>query len=112
MSDNQDFIIENGVLKQYAGPGGDVAIPEGVTEIAAFCFEHCDTLTRAALPESVQRISLRAFYDCRNLREVVFSRNLSSVGEAAFDCCEKLERFVVPEDNETFQVKNAAQASG
>ena len=112
MSDNQDFIIENGVLKQYAGPGGDVAIPEGVTEIAAFCFEHCDTLTRAALPESVQRISLRAFYDCRNLREVVFSRNLSSVGEAAFDCCEKLGRFVVPEDNETFQVKNGLLMSG
>lgn len=29
MSGNSDFAIENGVLVQYNGPGGDVVIPEG-----------------------------------------------------------------------------------
>ena len=33
MENMQDFVIENGVLEKYKGPGGDVAIPEGVTEI-------------------------------------------------------------------------------
>lgn len=33
MNGNQDFVIENGVLKKYTGPGGEVVIPEGVTEI-------------------------------------------------------------------------------
>ena len=33
MSGNQDFVIENGVLQKYKGPGGDVTIPEDVTEI-------------------------------------------------------------------------------
>ena len=30
MSDSKDFIIENGVLKEYVGSGGDVVIPDGV----------------------------------------------------------------------------------
>ena len=30
MSENKDFVIENGVLKKYNGPGGEVVIPEGV----------------------------------------------------------------------------------
>jgi hypothetical protein len=29
MSNASDFVIENGVLKNYVGPGGDVVIPEG-----------------------------------------------------------------------------------
>ena len=33
MSNINDFVIENGVLKKYVGPGGDVIIPEGVTSI-------------------------------------------------------------------------------
>ena len=33
MSNASDFIIENGVLKKYVGPGGTVVIPEGVTTI-------------------------------------------------------------------------------
>ena len=30
---SQDFIIEDGKLKEYLGQGGDVIIPEGVTSI-------------------------------------------------------------------------------
>lgn len=33
MENMQDFVIENGVLEKYKGPGGDVTIPEGVKEI-------------------------------------------------------------------------------
>ena len=33
MSSASDFVIENGVLTEYKGPGGDVVIPEGVTSI-------------------------------------------------------------------------------
>lgn len=30
MGNKQDFVIENGVLTKYTGPGGDVTIPEAV----------------------------------------------------------------------------------
>lgn len=33
MSNTNDFIIENGILKKYVGTGGEVVIPEGVKEI-------------------------------------------------------------------------------
>ena len=39
MSNASDFIIENGVLKKYVGPGGDVVIPEGVTAIGELAFD-------------------------------------------------------------------------
>ena len=39
MSNASDFIIENGVLKKYVGPGGDVTVPEGVTAIKDDAFE-------------------------------------------------------------------------
>ena len=45
MENNQDFVIENGVLTKYNGPGGDVTIPEGVTEIGGSAFDGCKKLT-------------------------------------------------------------------
>ena len=30
MSNTSDFVIENGVLLEYVGPGGDVVMPDGV----------------------------------------------------------------------------------
>jgi len=40
-----DFEIdENGVLTKYNGNGGDVVIPEGVTEIVASTFRYYSSL--------------------------------------------------------------------
>lgn len=44
MSKACDFIIENSVLKKYVAPGGDVAIPEGVTSISSYAFSGCSRL--------------------------------------------------------------------
>ena len=44
MSNPGDFIIENGVLKKYVGPGGDVVIPDGVTSIGEEAFRACSSL--------------------------------------------------------------------
>lgn len=40
MSNPSDFVIEDGVLKKYVGPGGDVVIPEEVTGV--FSVPFCD----------------------------------------------------------------------
>jgi hypothetical protein len=45
MSNASDFVIENGILKEYVGSGGEVVIPEGVTGIAYGVFGNsCDQL--------------------------------------------------------------------
>ena len=61
MSNASDFVIENGVLKNYVGPGGDVVIPEGVTSIADHAFFHCRPLERIVIPDSVTNIGALAF---------------------------------------------------
>ena len=40
MSNANDFVIENGVLKKYVGPGGDVVVPKGVTVIGEEAFSN------------------------------------------------------------------------
>lgn len=52
MSNANDFIIENGVLKKYTGPGGDVVIPEGIKNISNFAFQNV-TLISLTLPSSM-----------------------------------------------------------
>ena len=40
----EDFIIVGGMLKKYNGAGGDVVIPEGVTEIGDNAFFGCTSI--------------------------------------------------------------------
>ena len=35
----EDYVIENGVLLEYKGEGGDIVIPEGVTKIGKEVFQ-------------------------------------------------------------------------
>ena len=51
-ADENGFIIEDGVLTGYTGPGGDVVIPEGVKEIAQYAFYNCNTIKKICFPKS------------------------------------------------------------
>ena len=65
-----DFVIESGILKQYSGPGGNVIIPEGVTDIGCGTFWGGHGLSRVVVPAHVTRIQARAFGGCPNLKQV------------------------------------------
>ena len=67
MSSAGDFIIVNGVLKEYRGPGGDVVIPEGVRSIGSKAFYKCG-LTSVTIPDSVTSIGGYAFQGCSKLQ--------------------------------------------
>ena len=72
----QDFngtIDENGVLTYYRGNEATVVIPDGVTGIGDYAFEHCCTsLASVMIPTSVTSIGDRAFEYCTNLAEIKF----------------------------------------
>ena len=47
---NKDFIIENDVLIEYTGEGGEVVITNGVTSIGDEAFADCNGLTGVEIP--------------------------------------------------------------
>ena len=87
----KEFVIKNGVLEQYTGAGGDVVIPEGVTEIGDNAFANCRELKSVIIPEGVTLIGVEAFNSCWELESVTFPRSLEQIGAAAFGGCEKLQ---------------------
>ena len=58
-----DFIIEGGVLVEYNGTGGNVVIPDGVTEIAPEVFYGFFSFSglKVTLPDSIRVIGREAF---------------------------------------------------
>ena len=107
MSNASDFVIENGVLKKYVGPGGDVVIPDGVTEIGIQAFARGGQLiTSIEMPRSVTMIQLGAFYGCFSLRSitmhagVTIERDYSGrrVGVETIGECRSIKEIVFSEN--------------
>ncbi len=92
-----DFVIENGVLTQYTGPGGDVVIPDGVTEIDWFAFSECKSLTSVTIPNSVTAIGNGAFFGCTGLTSVVISNSVTEISLFAFEGCTSLTSVTIPD---------------
>ena len=96
MSNASDFVIENGVLKKYVGPGGDVVVPEGVTKIGNWAFDGCSSLTSIVLPESISIIGDYSFSGCSGLTSVTIPDSVTSIGDNAFAHCGSLTGFTLP----------------
>ena len=96
MSSNSDFVIENGVLLQYNGPGGDVVVPDGVTDIGWGVFARRTDLTSVVIPKGVTEIKRYAFDQCRNLTRVTIPEGVTEIGENAFEYCASLTSVVIP----------------
>lgn len=98
MSNPNDFVIENGVLKKYVGPGGDVTIPEGVTEIwGIYCnsaFWGCESITSITFPDGIEVIGKNAFYYCTDLKNAVLPASVRKIDTLAFTGC-KLELLTI-----------------
>lgn len=90
MGNKQDFVIENGVLTKYTGPGGGVIIPAGVTKIGNSAFSNCANLTSVTIPAGIKKIGVCAFEGCTGLQSVTISAGVKKIGVYAFGCCADL----------------------
>ena len=80
-----DFVIENGVLIEYQGSGGDVVIPDGVISIGDGAFAYCGSLKSVTIPDSVTSIGEWAFYNCNSLESVTIPDSVTNIGDHAFE---------------------------
>ncbi|MGI6174158.1 MAG: leucine-rich repeat protein [Christensenellales bacterium] len=90
------FVIDNGVLKKYNGPGGNVRIPKGITEIGENAFKDCFGLKTVAIPKGVTRIGNNAFENCVNLKKATIPRGVTTIGDYAFNRCAGLRTVTIP----------------
>lgn len=97
MDEKRDFIIRDGILVGYQGPGGDVAVPDGVTRIGPRAFRGCIGLTGVSIPEGVTDIGWSAFMDCTGLERAVIPEGVLEIRAYAFDGCTGLKSAVIPE---------------
>lgn len=96
MSNTSDFIIENSVLRKYVGPGGEVVIPEGITQIGDYAFCENSKISKIVLPEGLIKIGNNAFEKCSKLVQISLPNSLKEIGEYAFRLCKKLQRIEIP----------------
>lgn len=96
MENNQDFLIENGVLIKYNGPGGDVTIPEDITMVGWMSFQNCINVTGVTIPEGVTEIGPMAFSNCIKMTHVTIPDSVIQIGKSAFGSCYQLADVTIP----------------
>lgn len=89
------YVFQN-VLVTYKGNGGDVVIPNSVTEIGVGVFGNCSSVRSITMPNSVTRIGKKAFYYCTGLVDIIFSKNVKEIGEQAFESCSGFTSISLP----------------
>ena len=98
MSNASDFVIENGVLKKYVGPGGDVTIPDGVVVIGPSAFSLCTKITSVTICDGVEHIGEFAFEKCRKMQSILLPNTIKTIGKGAFNYCDALIALELPEN--------------
>jgi len=78
-----DFVIENGTLKQYNGFGNEAVIPYGVTRIAREAFSDAVGLRTVRFPETITQIDDGAFDHCEKLGCVSVDQDIAALGPNA-----------------------------
>ena len=91
-----DFVIKDGVLIKYKGPGGDVVIPSNVNYIGEWAFSFCDDLTSVTIVDEGTIpggfiIGYGAFTGCENLTSITIPERVVHIMDQAFFGCSNLK---------------------
>ena len=96
MSNINDFVIKDGVLKKYTGNDAEVVIPNSVKKIAAKAFRTRNTLKNIMIPDTVGEIEEYAFEFCQPIECVTIKSAGIKIPSKAFYLTSVIE-FVLPE---------------
>lgn len=80
---DEGLIIEDGVVKSGKACEGEIAVPEGVTEIAMKAFYNNKKITGLILPEGVKKLGKYMVSGCTNLGYVQVPDSVCEMAECA-----------------------------
>ena len=111
------------ILYRVFSKSGVVDIPEGITDIAQYCFSETMHLPKElqkeyderdtdilyhefsggfvnsiTFPKSVEKIGNNAFYNCRELTDITMGSNIKEVGSDVFMNCRNLHKICILSD--------------
>ena len=75
MSNLNDFIIEDGVLKRYTGGDTEITIPANVTEVGNYAFRDCN-VSKLIIPDTVKYFDAQSIYGCKALEFNIYDNAL------------------------------------
>ena len=101
MSNQNDFVIENGILKKYIGNDSVVTVPNLVKSIGDYAFYDCKFIISVILPEHLKYIGKEAFHGCTGIKNLTMPKRISSIRESAFYGCSGLMSIVLPDGLKT-----------
>lgn len=78
------------------GKSGTYTVPNGVTSIGNYAFDHCYKLTSVSMYNSVTEIGANAFSYCWNLKSIQLSLNLTTLGKEALAYNPALKEIHLP----------------
>ncbi len=79
----------------YAGNATSLILPTGISEIYAYAFYGCSSLTVITIPEGVTSIGSSAFYGCSSLTSITIPNGVTSIGDSAFSWCSSLTSITI-----------------
>lgn len=89
---SRDFVIRDGVLVEYRGPGGEVTVPEGVTELGKAAFQ-LSAVTKVNLPGTLKKIDTYCFFQCEELEEITLPASLEDIEDYHDWSCYTVQAF-------------------
>ena len=105
-SDEYGVLFDKQKTQLIQAPGaltGHYTIPDGVTSIEMWAFDHCDSLTSVTMPDSVTIIDGIAFCSCVSLTSVEIGNSVTTIGMEAFDDCSSLTSVTIPDSVTTIR---------
>ena len=114
--DPKDFVIEEGVLKEYKGNAEQLLLVDGIHTVGERAFRFNSTLKSVVIPEGVHTIAKDAFSYCMSLETITLPSTLKYlggfgsakmkkiqipngvevIGYGAFDSCNELKEIILP----------------
>lgn len=91
-----DFEIADHEIVRYAGKGGRVIIPDGISAVRDNAFYRCCTISQVIFPDSVKRVGEKAFYGCKSLQALTLPSDLETIGDSAFYGCSLSGELLFP----------------